>query len=346
MKREREMVKKDRKRLGKSVWDREREEGREGGRERERKSEKECRGRGQEREQGKEKRSGGGGGGGGGSGGYRRSWIAKSSGRRSSADWLRTGVAAAARVVGGPRSSSPLSLSSPPLVLVSSLASSSLLCFASCPLFSDFFFHFFHSTVCTRVRVHVRVHLTDRDARVAETGRKRRKQKHRKRRGGKNVAVGAMEITDGDRRKSTQTNVGTNEQDRRDDSPQPSLFFGYLSIRHNDNNGQGAGRERLAAAQWQPLHVAGCTDRSPTWSAHFATNAFLLYVTVTSLSFARARKRVKERERVREREKKMKKKQERFANDRKDATKVRRWARGTDVALARVRDGRERRRGP
>ena len=49
-------------------------------------SEKECRGRGQEREQGKEKRSGGGGGGGGGSGGYRRSWIAKSSGRRSSAD--------------------------------------------------------------------------------------------------------------------------------------------------------------------------------------------------------------------------------------------------------------------
>lgn len=41
-----------------------------------------------------------------------------------------------------------------------------------------------------------------------------------------------------------------------------------------------------------------------------------------------------------------KKKEQRFANDRKGATKVRRWARGTDVALARVRDGRERRRGP
>lgn len=30
---------------------------------------------------------------------------------------------------------------------------------------------------------------------------------------------------------------------RRDDSPQPLLFFGYLSIRHRGNNGEGAGRE-------------------------------------------------------------------------------------------------------
>lgn len=133
--------------LRESESERERERDKERGKERER--EEECRGRGQEREQGKEKRSGGGGGGGGGSGGYRRSWIAKSSGRRSSADWLRTGVAAAARVVGGPRSSSPLSLSSPPLVLVSSLASSSLLCFASCPLFADSSF-FTSSTVYSR----------------------------------------------------------------------------------------------------------------------------------------------------------------------------------------------------
>ena len=95
------------------------------------------------------------------------------------------------------------------LVLVSSLASSSLLCFASCPLFASLlFFHFFHTVYSrfafrARVRVHVRVHLTDREcASRGETGRKRRKQKQRKRKrrrggwkAGKRYRRSAMEIT-------------------------------------------------------------------------------------------------------------------------------------------------------
>lgn len=139
-------------------------------------------------------------------------------------------------MVGGPRSSSPLSLSSPPLVLVSSLASSSLLCFASCPLFADFFFHFFHA-VYSRSRPRS-PYRPIRDSRKTERLSKVTVESNNRR-----DASDKMETKTRGSRCSQKTYTRMDGRNQRDDSPQPSVFFGYLSIRHRGNNGQGAGRE-------------------------------------------------------------------------------------------------------
>ena len=146
------------------------------------------------------------------------------------------------------------------LVLVSSLASSSLLCFASCPLFASLlFFHFFHTVYSrfafrARVRVHVRVHLTDREcASRGETGRKRRKQKQRKRKRRRGGVEGRETLPSERDGNHTHRRTGgkvcdvyacTNGQDRRDEIPRDRRFssatcrFGTTTT-----TAKGAGRE-------------------------------------------------------------------------------------------------------
>lgn len=143
-------------------------------------------------------------------------------------------------MVGGPRSSSPLSLSSPPLVLVSSLASSSLLCFASCPLFVDSSF-FTSSTVYSRSFAFTSAFTLPTDTiRGNETIIK---SQSRAKDGVARMEKDENESSGGGRKERKRTNTKNGGRNRRDDSPQPLLFFSYLSIRHRDNNDEGAGRE-------------------------------------------------------------------------------------------------------